>query len=137
MKLFDYLNIAKDFIKKFIDSVQEGRAFFKRTKEEISISLKDNNAVEKRRPQKRVLAVEEISKQTIAQRDSMKKNGFKEYEYIANSNCCPACAALNGKHFKVSKLKIGVNAPPMHDGCRCSIAAYEDQDEYEKWLNSL
>lgn len=75
--------------------------------------------------------------QILAQRDSMKRNGFNEYEYIANSNCCEICAKLNGKHFIVSALKIGVNAPPMHDGCRCSIAAYFDRKEYDDWLNNL
>lgn len=78
-----------------------------------------------------------ISKQILAQRASMRKNGFKEYEFIANKKCCEKCAALNGKHFLLSDLKIGVNAPPMHEGCSCSIAAYEDSADYEAWLNSL
>ena len=75
--------------------------------------------------------------QILALCESFKRNGFKEYEFIANKNCCKECAALNGKHFPVSKLKIGVNAPPLHDGCRCSIAAYDDDDEYEAWLDHL
>lgn len=91
----------------------------------------------KNRTKKPDLSIEGISKQILSQRDSFIRNGFKKYEFIANSDCCPTCAALNGKHFPVSKLKIGVNAPPMHEGCRCSIAAYEDEAEYEKWLNSL
>jgi hypothetical protein len=82
-------------------------------------------------------SIEGISKLTLAQRDSMRKNGFKEYEFIANSGCCEVCAELNGKHFKISALKIGVNAPPMHEGCRCSIAAWEDSEEYEAWLDFI
>jgi SPP1 gp7 family putative phage head morphogenesis protein len=78
-----------------------------------------------------------ISAQILLQRDSMRRNGFKEYEFIANRDCCAVCAALNGKHFPISKLKIGTNAPPMHEGCKCSIAAYENDDDYEAWLNSL
>lgn len=31
----------------------------------------------------------------------------------------------------------GKNAPPMHPNCRCSIAAYEDSEEYEAWLDYL
>lgn len=76
--------------------------------------------------QKPDTSTEGISKQILAQRDSIKSNGFKEYEFIANSDCCEICAALNGKHFRLSALKIGVNAPPMHEGCSCSICAYED-----------
>jgi SPP1 gp7 family putative phage head morphogenesis protein len=70
--------------------------------------------------------VEDISGQILAARDNILANGFKKYEFIANSNCCEVCAKLDGKHFPVSKLNIGVNAPPMHEGCSCAIAAYED-----------
>lgn len=82
-------------------------------------------------------SIEGISAQILAQRDSLKSDGIKEYEFMANSGCCEICAKLNGKHFALSKLEIGVNAPPMHDGCRCAIAGYFDRKEYEKWLNSL
>ena len=82
-------------------------------------------------------SIEGISKQILAERDSLIRNGFTEYEFMANRDCCSVCARLNGKHFPVAQLKIGVNAPPMHEGCRCAISAYEDDAEYEKWLNSL
>ena len=75
--------------------------------------------------------------QILAARDNMIKNGFKEYTFHANHDCCDICAKLNGKHFPISRLKIGTNAPPMHDGCKCSISAYENDEEYKKWLNSL
>lgn len=75
--------------------------------------------------------------QTMIQRESFIRNGFKEYTFIANRDCCSVCGELNGKHFPVKKLQIGVNAPPMHEGCRCSISAHSDRKEYEEWLNSL
>ena len=81
--------------------------------------------------------IEDISPQIIAMRDSLARNGFNEYEFLANRNCCEICAKLNGKHFLLSKLEIGVNAPPMHDGCSCSIAAYSDRKEYDDWLDFL
>lgn len=31
----------------------------------------------------------------------------------------------------------GDNAPPMHPHCRCSVAAYSDDKEYEAWLDYL
>ena len=70
-------------------------------------------------------STEGISKQILAQRNNISKNGFKEYVFIANRNCCEVCGKLDGKHFLISELKIGENAPPMHEGCSCSIAAYE------------
>lgn len=69
-------------------------------------------------------SIESIANQIMAQRDSLIRNGFSQYEFIANRDCCNVCGGLNGKHFPVKKLEIGVNAPPMHEGCRCSIAAY-------------
>lgn len=83
--------------------------------------------VEAHTPPKTDRSVEGISKQILEQRDSFRRNGFKEYTFIANSGCCAECQRLHNKHFPISKLKIGVNAPPLHEGCRCSIAAYSDR----------
>ena len=82
-------------------------------------------------------SIEGISKQILAQRDSLRRNGYTEYKVLANSDCCNICAKLHEKHFPLSALKIGVNAPPMHEGCRCSICAYMDRAEYEAWLDSI
>ncbi len=96
---------------------------------------KHQKVIESHEPPKPDLSIEGISKQIIALRDNIHKNGCDEYEYIANRNCCNICAALNGKHFPLSELKIGVNAPPMHEGCSCSIAGYIDRSEREAWLD--
>ena len=55
----------------------------------------------------------------------MKNAGYKEYEYMSTNTeeTCEICKALNGKVFPVSKAVIGVNCPPMHIGCRCTILA--------------
>lgn len=95
------------------------------------------NVIEAHTPPKLDRSIEGISKQIIEQRDSLIKNGFKRYVYIANSSCCKKCAELDNKNFPLSKLETGVNAPPMHDGCSCTIAAYEDIEEYEAWLDYL
>lgn len=73
--------------------------------------------------------------QTLKQKRDLVQQGFEEFVFLANRNCCEICASLNGRHFSVSDLRIGINAPPMHEGCRCSVAAYTDQGEYEEWLN--
>jgi SPP1 gp7 family putative phage head morphogenesis protein len=75
--------------------------------------------------------------QTLMQKENLKRNGFKEYTIIPCNDACKVCKAFSRKHFLVSKMEIGKNAPPFHDGCRCSIAAYEDSAEYEAWLNHL
>lgn len=85
----------------------------------------------------RLMRTELARVQTEAQKQSFSRNGFGEYMFIANGGCCDICAALSGKHFKVAKMMPGENAPPMHPNCRCSVAAYEDSDEYEAWLDYL
>ena len=85
----------------------------------------------------RLMVTEMRRVQTGAQKASFEKNGFTEYTFIAEPTACPICAVLNGKHFKVSKMLPGENAPPMHPWCRCSTAAYMDGKEYEDWLDFL
>lgn len=85
----------------------------------------------------RLMRTELARVQTEAQKQSFVRNGFKHYEFIVNTGCCPICAALDGKHFEVDKMMPGENAPPMHPHCRCSTAAWEDDDEYEAWLDFL
>ena len=75
--------------------------------------------------------------QTEAQMQSLKQNGFGEYQFLALGNACEICRALDGKHFPVDKMMPGLNAPPMHPNCRCSTSAYTDREEYDDWLNYL
>ena len=89
------------------------------------------------KPRKRTLNIEEITQQIMKSRDRIIKNGFKEYKYIASRDCCDKCKALDGKHFLISEMQIGVNARPMHDGCLCAISEYEDPEEYEAWLDFI
>lgn len=82
------------------------------------------------------LMITELSRvQAEAQKQSYIRNGFDEYEFIAEPTACPICRSLDGKHFKVSKMMPGENAHPMHPNCHCSTAAYMDDKEYHEWLN--
>ena len=85
----------------------------------------------------RLMITELARVQTEAQKQSFERNGFEEYTFLALGTACPICRALYGKHFKVKKMMPGTNAPPMHPRCRCSVAAYEDSEDYEAWLNFL
>jgi SPP1 gp7 family putative phage head morphogenesis protein len=85
----------------------------------------------------RLMRTELARVQTEAQKQSFVRNGFEHYEFIVNHGCCPICMGLDGKHFEVAKMMPGTNAPPMHPNCRCSTAAWEDDDEYEAWLDFL
>ena len=85
----------------------------------------------------RLMRTELARVQTEAQKQSFIRNGFEHYEFLVNTGCCDICAGLNGKHFPVAKMMPGENAPPMHPHCRCSVAAWEDSEEYEAWLDHL
>lgn len=75
--------------------------------------------------------------QTEAQKMAFKEYGYEEYTFICNGGACEACEGLSGKHFKVSEMQPGLNAPPMHPRCRCSTAAYMDREKFDKWLDAL
>ena len=80
--------------------------------------------------------------QTEAQKRAFERNGFTMYTSICNENptkhgTCSWCRGLNGKHFRGDKMMPGENAPPLHPHCHCSTAAYEDDEEYEAWMQHL
>lgn len=83
----------------------------------------------------RLMITELARVQTEAQKQSFERNGFEEYTFLALGTACPICRALDGKHFKASKMMPGTNAPPMHPRCRCSTSAHMDSEEYEQWLD--
>lgn len=85
----------------------------------------------------RLMITELARVQTEAQKQSFERNGFEEYTFLALGTACEDCRKLDGKHFKVAKMMPGENAPPMHPRCRCSVAAYEDSEDYEAWLDFL
>lgn len=85
----------------------------------------------------RLMRTELARVQTEAQKQSFERNGYEEYQFHALGNACGVCRALDGKHFKVKDMMPGENARPMHPNCRCSVSAYEDDDDYEKWLDFL
>jgi SPP1 gp7 family putative phage head morphogenesis protein len=88
----------------------------------------------------RLMRTELARVQTEAQRQSFVANGFTQYMFIVNGRCCSECEAVakeNNGIYDIENLKPGSTAPPIHPFCRCSIAVYEDSDEYEAWLDYL
>jgi hypothetical protein len=84
----------------------------------------------------RLLTTEMARVQTEAQKQSYKRNDFDEYIFLALGTACPICRALDEKHFKVTQMLPGTNAPPMHPRCRCSTAGYMDSIDYAAWIDS-
>lgn len=76
----------------------------------------------------RLMITELARVQTEAQKQSLERNGFDEYIFLALGTACPICKALNEKKFKVSKMMPGTNAPPIHPLCKCSTAGYMERN---------
>lgn len=71
-----------------------------------------------------------------AEVDSYQKNGFNEVVFIdcEDADVCAHCESLDGHHWKISELAVGVNQPPIHPNCRCSLGIYQDLTDFEKYL---
>ncbi|WP_333678390.1 minor capsid protein [Muricomes intestini] len=85
----------------------------------------------------RLMQTELARVQTEAQKQSYERNGYDQYEFIAEPTACPICRALDGKIFDVKKMLPGENASPIHPRCRCSAAAHMDREEFDKWLDFI
>ena len=64
--------------------------------------------------------------QTEAAKKRYQDYGLEEYEILGNEDdSCGQhginCHELHGKKFKYSEMRAGVNAPPFHPNCKCSI----------------
>lgn len=72
---------------------------------------------------------ENAKKQTKDTLLRYKQYEITHYEFFADTDeqTCDKCAALDGKKIKIINAKIGVNAPPMHNGCRCCILPVVDE----------
>lgn len=70
-------------------------------------------------------------------RAAYKEAGVEEYEFMAalETRTCEVCGGLDGKHFKISEAKTGVNYPPIHPNCRCTTVEYDPDDALD-WYNS-
>lgn len=62
--------------------------------------------------------------------ETLEETGSDEYEFQAglDERTCDICGMLDGRKFKLSEREAGVNCPPMHLNCRCTISAVLDPE---------
>ena len=62
----------------------------------------------------RLVRTETAHIHTESDRAAYKEAGVEQYEFMATLEVrtCDVCGSLDGKHFKVSEAKVGVNYPP-------------------------
>lgn len=70
---------------------------------------------------------------TESQKKAYSELDVEEYEILATLDykTSDICRTMDGKHFKLSDMHIGVNAPPFHCYCRTVTIPYYD-DEFIK-----
>ena len=64
---------------------------------------------------------------------------YTHYEYLCveDHRTCETCRALSGQTFKISKRNAGLNFPPMHPWCRCTVMpVVEDLETIKSRLTS-
>lgn len=64
--------------------------------------------------------------QTVAAAKRYEDYGLSKYEILGNDddscgNHSVDCHEMNGKTFLYAEMNVGVNAPPFHPNCKCSI----------------
>ena len=62
--------------------------------------------------------------------DDMKARGVTKYRFISleAQNTCIECAEMDGNVYDVDDAQEGVNLPPMHPNCQCTIEPVENTD---------
>lgn len=132
----DRIWMYQDMLKNELNSLLQTGLIQGQSPRRLAIHLRKRFGVSQSNAE-RLMITELARVQTEAQKQSFEQNGFEKYTFIAINTACPDCRKLDGKHFSVKKMLPGTNAPPMHPYCRCSVAAYEDSEEYEAWLDFL
>ena len=89
---------------------------------------------------RRLIVTETARVRTEAQKIALTAAGVEWYEYMAlgANPCSEYCGPLDGEKYRVSEMKPGENAPPMHPFCHCATAAASDPTaRYDEWLDFL
>ena len=70
--------------------------------------------------------------------DRYRQAGVKYYKWVAihDGRTCGKCLKKDGKLFPIADKRIGVNFPPLHPHCRCTIIRGEEPNG-KHWLDRL
>lgn len=132
----DRIWMYQDALKNELASLLQSGLIQGRNPRQLAAQLRQRFEVSRYNAE-RLMRTELARVQIEAQKQALLAGGFKYYTFLALETSCVECLALDGEHFELANLQPGVNAPPMHPNCRCSIAGYENSTSYEDWIDDL
>lgn len=108
--------LYQDMLRNELESLLENGILQGHNPRRLAVHLRKRFGVSQFNAE-RLMITELARVQTEAQKQSFERNGFDEYIFLALGTACPICKKLNEKHFKVTKMMPGTNAPPIHPLC--------------------
>lgn len=108
--------LYQDMLRNELESLLENGILQGHNPRRLAVHLRKRFGVSQFNAE-RLMITELARVQTEAQKQSFERNGFEEYTFLALGTACPICKKLNEKHFKVTKMMPGKNAPPIHPLC--------------------
>lgn len=113
--------LAETLPEKIGAALTMGRSYMKTANELLPlVSEEFDNAMY---AATRLVRTETIFHLNQAEAQASIDDGYTEYEYYAkvgSERTCEICEDLDGRIFKYTELKVGVNYPPIHPNCRCN-----------------
>lgn len=84
------------------------------------------------------MAGPDFSKYIDNELEELKRTGETHYQFLAalDDRTCSVCGRLDLRRFPIAEAKRGVNLPPMHDGCRCTVTGVPDPEFEEMFTRS-
>ena len=132
-RIWKNLNVADQTIKEeLLVGFMTGRSYRKTAK-----------CIEKRMAvgsmeARRLVRTESTYIACMAELESCKEMGFKQYQYVAtlDMRTSEMCAAMDRKIFDVEDGVPGYNMPPLHPWCRSTIIAYMEERDLSRLTRS-
>lgn len=85
---------------------------------------------------KRLAVTESTRVQMLVQKEVLTSNDVDYFIWVPEPTACADCMRMAEESYRVRDLTPGINAPPLHPNCRCTVAPDDSKsrEELEKFL---
>lgn len=90
----------------------------------------------------RIVRTETAHVRAEAEAAALEREGYDRYRFVnaTDGRTCDECGRLNGKTFRLSERRAGVNFPPIHPNCRgraVAVVTFEGGTEVQPVIRGL